>query len=736
MFAASKTATPSVSGPDAQFNYVTMLLHGDGTNGAQNNTFLDVGAVFTASVALTTMTVTAITSGTLLIGQTISGSGVTTATITAQLTGTTGSTGTYTVSASQTVSSTTISSSFAITRNGNTTQGSFSPYGSNWSNYFDGSGDFLSIANNTALQWSTGDFCVEMWINPPNVSGSKTIICKGTNNTGTFELDVQANKIEMYTNVFVFTSSASIVPNVWTHVAVTRSGTTLRLFINGVLDTTVSSYSYDFNNTGTFYIGVFGNGGSNQYSGYLSNVRCVKGSAVYTSAFTPSTTPLTAITNTQLLTCQSNRFIDNSTNAFAITVTGDTSVQRFNPFGTATAYSTSVIGGSGYFDGSGDYLQTGTSTALSLGTGDFTIEGWFYAAAAPSYWTTVISLALSTSAGHEIRVGYGGLASTGLFGFLYPNSSNNNDLFATVSSNPSLNAWYHFALVRNGTNMVLYLNGTSAATASSVGFNHDGTTAYIGANPYPDPKWNGYISNVRVVKGTAVYTSSFTPPTAPLTAISGTSLLTNFTNGAIFDNAMMNDLETVGDAQISTSVVKYGTGSIALDGTGDNLFSSARQNLSFGTGNFTIECWFNWSSAPSTMAVMSSKNYYTVGANGNWLIRLTNQTGIAWASYDGQSNGVYLNCSISSMSVNTWYHLAVVRSGTTVTLYLDGTSIGSVTDSKSLIDGGVNGVYVGQGNGNSNFNGYIDDVRITNGYARYTTNFTPPTAAFPNIGPV
>jgi hypothetical protein len=107
------------------------------------------------------------------------------------------------------------------------------------------------------------------------------------------------------------------------------------------------------------------------FLGYVSNVRVVKGTALYTSSFTPSTTPLTAVSGTSLLTCQSNSFKDNSTNNFTITRNGDTKVTNTNPFQINS-------GQSYYFDGSGDSLYAVSSPNFTFGTGDFTIEFWLY----------------------------------------------------------------------------------------------------------------------------------------------------------------------------------------------------------------------------------------------------------------------------------------------------------------------------------------------------------------------
>lgn len=673
MFASSKSG--AVADPkDTNFKNVTMLLHGNGTNGAQNNTFVD--------------------------------------------------------------SST---NNFTITRNGNTTQGTFTPYGSNWSNYFDGSGDYLSVANNVALQWSTGDFCVEAWIYPNSVSGSKAIVCKGTNDAGTFDLGLYGNKIELYTTALVFSSTTTISANTWTHVAVTRSGTTLRCFINGALDTTVTS-SYNFNNAGTFYVGVYGSASVNYFNGYMSNVRCVKGSAVYTSAFTPSTTPLTAITNTSLLTCQSNRFIDNSTNNFTITKNGDTSVQRFSPFSPTTAYSTSVIGGSGYFDGSGDRLSSPASTSIDLSTADFTIDCWVYPTSFSATKAIIVyqnSDASNTNYGYWLTIKTSGVVR-------FENFSGSSQVGFDSSIAINLNTWNHIAVTRTGTSATTYINGVGTTGTVSATFNApvaailnigDNYGAVFGSsNPYL-----GYMTDLRIVKGTRVYTANFTPPTAPLTAITNTSLLLSYTNAGILDNAMMNDLETVGNAQISTSVKKYGTGSMVFDAVDDRLVSASSPNIAFGTGDFTVEFWLNSNNVSSANQRGVIQTSDTAGG-----LKPGYTTGIAIyqggnASGGALSGGVtavvagtFLGSSSAVITTGTWYHIALVRSSGTSTIYVNGTSVGSATTTGNC--SGQNIVVGGYYDTTYLYSGYIDDLRITKGYARYTSNFTAPTAAFADKG--
>jgi hypothetical protein len=640
---------------DAQFNYVTMLLHGDGTNGAQNNTFIDSS-----------------------------------------------------------------SNNFTITRNGNTTQGSFSPYGSNWSNYFDQLSYFF-VGTNSAYNFSSGSWTYECWINlsGTNTSTYYTVFTNGY----PIQIYVTNNAFEAYIGTSngsggqivngQRTSAGSVPVGSWVHFALVRnsSNSTYKMYVNGVEQASTTSATDPVASTFNFTLPAFGPapfGFTQPFLGYISNFRATA-SAVYTSNFTPSTTPLTAISGTGLLTCADNRFIDDSTNNFAISLgSGNPSVQRFNPFGTATAYSTSVIGGSGYFDGSGDNLRAPSNSAFTFGTGDYTIEAWVYA----------------RDSANNVIVEAG--AFFGLYtGFLAYYESTGG--LITSSIPVPLNAWTHVALSRSSGTLKLFVNGAVGASASVTTDLTSTSCAISYGAIYGGPGFNGYISNARVVKGTAVYTSAFTPPTAPVTAITNTSLLTNMTNGAIFDNAMMNNLETVGNAQISTSVVKYGTGSIYLDGTGDWLqIPAASPNVSFGTGDFTIEMWVYTSNLSNYQTLFDSRTANSTTPYGFFISNIGQPY---WYDASGLSQATI------TVSSNTWTHIAVCRASGTLKIFVGGISGFSGSNTNSQNPAGV--FTIGKNfDADALYIGYIDDFRITKGYARYTTTFTPPTAAFPNTGPV
>lgn len=606
----------------------------------------------------------------------------------------------------------------------------FSPQTANtfYSGYFDGTGDYLSLASNTAFA-APGDFTVEFWVNTPTTASSQVFYL--VNATNGLIVYVTANKvvIRSFGIANLLTSSIDMPLNQWVHIAAARSGTTLSLWINGS-----RSNGGTVTNSTSFAQGELRIGNNEDVTigtiGYISNVRFVKGTAVYDpaqSSITVPTSPLTAIANTSLLTCQSATFVDNSTNNFTITVNGNsrpTTVAPFTPTSTTgVSYSPSVYGGSMYFDGSGDYLTVPPSTTTYLSNRAFTIEAWVY-----------------LNANDVILVSRRAAVSARGFFFSYGNVTNNKFSFnagdtdvnawnvqLTSTDTFSLRQWHHVAITRNSSNVfTLWVNGISQATGTaSFTIADDTSNLLIGAIDSGNGPMNGYISNLRIITGQALYTSNFAPPVSPLTAIQNSVLLLNGTSAGVYDSSMMNDYETVGNSNLVTSIKKYGNSSLYFDGTGDwiNIVSTTNNLFAFGTGNFTIEFWFYGISVAGGLPF----DFRPLNTNGAYpsIYLSAGQLRYYVNTADRITGG--------SLSTSTWYHIAVCRSGTSTKMFLDGTQIGSTyTDSADYLTANVPllGASGFHRDGTGAINGYIDDFRVTKGVARYTANFTPTTSTF------
>lgn len=414
--------------------------------------------------------------------------------------------------------------------------------------------------------------------------------------------------------------------------------------------------------------------------------------------------------------------VDASSNSYTLTKYGTPVSTAFSPYHPG-GYST-------YFDGTGDYLTTATSSDFTYGTGDFTLECWVYTTAAPTYGTTPYRYILAQ--GHNTTVGCGLYIQENNFRFF---TGGVRVLDGTASGTQyALNQWQHVAVTRSGTTMKLFVDGVEAASGTNSNNITTGT-----ANGITVGRWHeigdggyflGYIRDVRVVKGTAVYTSAFTAPTKPLTAITNTKFLACHNPSLSVDGSTSNHTITInGNTStqrfspynyLSYNKSDYG-GSVYFDNTAD--YYIAPFSLT-GESNVTVEAWIYmetmsdhniiYSQYPTTNASSyPGRHYFYVQSSTNKLTY--------WVADDGVFNHSEV------LTLNTWYHVAYVRSGNTITLYVNGKGETSgITFDRALFDENI--TLTASPENTAYFEGFITDLRINYNSTTYTGDFTPPTA--------
>jgi hypothetical protein len=588
-----------------------------------------------------------------------------------------------------------------ITVNGDAHAGTFSPYRSGgYSTYFDGSGDYLT-ATGTAI--GTGDFTLEAWIYTASFSNYRTIFTNrgSSNSTGNFVLGVDsAAQVYLYSNNFLITSSSTLSANTWHHVALVRNGTgsgSTVLYIDG---SSVGSADVSNNFSDTAYDIGGDTVDSYHWNGYISDLRVNIGTAIYISAFTPPTKRLTAITNTSLLTCHLPYIADGSTNNYSITVNGNVTTKPYSPY-DYDEYDADVHGGSVYFDDTFDSLQLPGN--INLG-GDFTVSAWIYMQGT----SKAVILGSTYPPNYQFFID-----SSNVIGF--------HDNTTTVNGTGIVqrDKWNYCVWSRSGSNISMYVNGESRGTGTSSATFQMRYVSSLG-NQYDF--FNGYISDLQI-KTTSTSAANAVPPTAPLSS-SGTSLHIKGTDASIIDKSQVSNLKLVGNTTGSTTQVKFAnTKSMYFDGSGDYIDTNKNLQGDFGTGDFTVEGWFYLNEAIGAVRVLLGSG--TGDGNDEFMLVLESNGKL---TYDWFSVSDYIQ-STSTITAYTWHHIALTRSGTQLDLWLDGTSVAS-NSSHSYNYNGTSTFKIGMSRAGAFFwNGYIQDVRITNGLARYTANFTPPTAS-------
>lgn len=182
-----------------------------------------------------------------------------------------------------------------------------------------------------------------------------------------------------------------------------------------------------------------------------------------------------------------------------------------------------------------------------------------------------------------------------------------------------------------------------------------------------------------------------------------------------------------GNAQLDDAQQKFGTTSLLLDGTGDSVHVVSDSALNVGTGDFTIEGWIRYNGDPGTSPRTLAAKWTETGNQREWILQSQDNTINFWLSTDG-SNAANYGGGAFDPAADTWYHLAVVRDGTTIRTFAHGVQIDtSPIAVETELHTGTSPLYVGQSDGGfpNYHNGWIDDFRFTVGVARYTATFDP-----------
>jgi hypothetical protein len=596
--------------------------------------------------------------------------------------------------------------------------------------YLNGSSYFSNSSTSGIGDFGTGDFTVEAWIKVPTLSVPYGIINFGndTQNVNCFSVIIQPTY-----GIGALTGRNSVDSNFypldgdWHHMAISRQGTTLRIFVDGVVKYTGSnSVSYI---QAACHIGQILN--SYNYVGYLDELRVSKGIARYTADFTPSVVAFTTDAYTTLLL-----HFDGAAGTSFASWTEDTGKSVTIYGNTVISNAQSKFGGySGYFDGTGDYLTVAASTDFAFGTGDFTIECWYYPVSRVNSYPIIFGACDGNWAANTWYISdRHTYYPTQFFFTMFNGYGGANQVALLSASTVTNNTWYHLAVTRKSNIWTLFVNGVAEATATSSLAIDAGSAAplYIGGTTLGN-SWgvNGYIDEFRILKGVAI-----------VPALTGDTALLHCDSLPVIDTVGLATWTAGSSVTLDTSIKKFGAGSYKFVANGDSYIRTTNSAIvTFGSSDFTMECWVNL----TQQSVVDGHTLIVSYSGGGfcWAVNSSTWVGAGKASYfHVYTGGCTLVSNSNYLSLNTWHHLALVRNGTSVSLFIDGVLDASVTVAANLSINPVGAsepVSIGnwkvgyQFDGNYPLVGYMEEFRITKGLARYIASFTPAAQAYASI---
>jgi hypothetical protein len=570
---------------------------------------------------------------------------------------------------------------------------------------------FLSTTTTNFSSASGSAFTIEGWIYPISVAADRVyFLVPGT--TSGFQVGI--SNTSSGTKFGIAATGVAwrlLVPNnpivnTWTHFAITRNTSNLvRIFLGGVQQ--ASGTVSDSFGAGIANIGGNGTGTASAYMSLfrLSNVER------YTANFTPSIS-YTSDANTVLFfplqePLNNNVFLDSSPNNFTITRNGNVTQGSFGPIAGVS---------SGYFDGTGDFLNTASSIG-GFGTGDFTVETWLQPTTMGSsnYQAVVDIRNVPTQTGSILFV----MKANGAMMMSFNGDATNSSAdLVTAAGLIVVNTWNHVALVRSSGVATIYVNGVSAVSKSHTD-SKTAKPAFIGrVYDAGHGAFQGYFALHRI-SNIARYTANFTPSTS-YTSDANTVLFLPFNNAGIFDQTLKNNIETVGNAGVSTAATRFGLPAINFNGS-SVLFLPTADRFGFGSGDWTLDGWIYHIPTAADSVIIDTRT----STNAGIAIYNSTTTQINRLSY--ANNAAVVVSSSVPFTANAWSYWMVKRTSGVVTGHVNGVQVFSVSDTRTLA--ATTSVYVGRNYINTQpLVGNLFDLRITKGVARPNV---VPTAPFP-----
>ena len=626
--------------------------------------------------------------------------------------------------------------------------------------YFDGSDD-LRI-NHSSLEYGQNDWTIEFWFYPTaavNASGGDGLGlfhlgASANGGTGGNAVNLNVNPHYRFEGVGQGGWDANSHYNTktangyqWHHFAMVRdySAGTRKAYLNGVEIMSRTSDTVD----GSFDYLVIGRYYDSDafFHGYITDFRYVIGATVYTGAFTPPSGPLTTTggsypssTNITNPTASQTKLLLNNTEAKVYDNSGTMNIPLHGTAQSDTGNQKNSVP-SLYFPGS-SYAEIPASDALDFGTGDWTIEGWFSIAEGYYIWDMRIQNSATNQNLPALYWDY----QAGL-------SGNPVKLYFAggvqiTSSTMARSTWTHVAVQRVEGKIGLYIDGVGDSETYADTNDYGPQRLRIGARGTDAPAQHilGYVSDFRVTKGVARY--PFTPSKETLTTTKAlqsgnTCTASNVKLLALTTATVTQDISS--ESHTITNVNSVTTSNFGpVAGMKSALFdSSDDEKLTIPDGawktwgaNFTVECWVYANSWPT------SANNYIFGdfnsggsaSSASIAFKTTNTGAFLFYANVGGLQAIFSASANTNypdqLSLNRWYHLAVVRNSGNFYLFKDGKMInsntshtGTISDSSQVFAIGGPGAYHTQC-----WDGYISNFRVNNGQALYTNTFTPPGA--------